>query len=168
MLDGQAVAAPTAAGLAALNGPALSKADAGWYRKLGKRRGLGQVNVRIADLISRLMLRLAPLPGLSFLQTYVQSARGMKTRFGQRKGDYEAYLAAGRGAIDEVGNEVGGPREKGSGRQAAEGEGGYDYDDQYDYDESDSFSSDSMDYLEDDYPASDENNTYYDDDYKSY
>lgn len=128
--------------------------------------------MRMAGLLARVMVRLAALPGLSFLQTYVTSARGMKARFGQRKGDYEAYLAAGTNAYGEVRTEVGGESRGGSG----EGHDGAEYD------EEDAYEEDYYDYEDDedpvdnaerrteaagDYPSSDEYHSYYDDDYRS-
>lgn len=112
-------------------------------------------------------MRLAAIPGLNFLQTYVVSARGMKTRFGQRKGDYEAYLAAGQDAVGDVREASGKPRSRNSG-QDEDFEEEYEYDYDYDdYDEEvDDFSGKRLG-PSDDYPRSDDYHSYFDDDYGS-
>lgn len=124
--------------------------------------------MRMAGLLARVMVRLAALPGLSFLQTYVTSARGMKARFGQRKGDYEAYLAAGQNAYGEVREGVGGEETESSG-EGGNVETEYDEDDYYEYDEYEDEVDDVGRRSEatGDYPSSDEYHSYFDDDYRS-
>ena len=124
---------------------------------------------RISSLISGVMVKLGALPGLGFLQSYVMSARGMKTRFGQRKGDYETYITSGRSAIGDVRDASGRPRRQVNQDVDAEDHmDDDDYMDDYDDYDEDSVSMDSVDNFEDDYPASDQYNTYYNDDYGSH
>jgi hypothetical protein len=124
--------------------------------------------IKITELISGIMMRLAAIPGLSFLQTYVMSARGMRTRFGQRQGDYEAYIAAGQSAMDDVREARGQPR-RSDGPQGHGGRSEESEYDEYDYEyEGDSVGADSSVEFDDDYPAADDYNSYHDDDYRSH
>jgi hypothetical protein len=132
----------------------------------------GRIVMKISEFSSRLMLRLAHIPGLTFLQDYVISARGMKTRFGQRKGDYEAFIAAGRGAAGDIRDVSGKPRPQDVGDEEYEEDEIYeddaDYEDDYYDDDERSAATDGVDDSADDYPTSDEHITYYNDDYGSY
>ncbi len=126
---------------------------------------------KLAEIFTRLLGRLANIPGLRFIQDYMVEARGAGVAFGQRKGDYVAYMRHGQGALDDVGEMAG--RKKGG---RVEEDDDFDDDDyavdeiddlEYDSDESSTYDgySGTRDH---DYPPSDEYNAYYNDDYKSY
>lgn len=132
----------------------------------------------LAKTFERILNSLAQIPGLRFLQDYVMSAKGMQTRFGQRKGDYESYLQAARNAGGEMGNVAGGSKKKrgaGGTEGADDDDQDGDLDDEQNYDYYDDYEGDSNSELdqsdgkvayEDDYPASDDQKSYYDDDYR--
>ena len=128
--------------------------------------------MKFANAIMRIMNRLGAIPGLSFLGGYVIAAKTTHTRFGQRKGDYEAYLNNVRraggdvkgiadGSEDGGGMVVGVPESKDEDRPVE-----YDYYEDYE-DESGSYGAAprSTDGGYDDYPASDDATSYFDDDY---
>jgi hypothetical protein len=122
--------------------------------------------MKIVEVLVRVMSRLGDVPGLTFLGGYVVSAKAQHTRFGQRKGDYEAYINNVRGAGGIVREAAGGPGQAGD-DEVEDHDGGPVEHDDYDDDDDDfdsvygEGSNDSID----DYPASDENNSYFDDDY---
>ena len=125
------------------------------------------------NLLPACWVRLANIPGTPVHSDYMFEARGARVAFGQRKGDYVAYLRHGRGAVDDVG-EMAGRKKKGA---AVEGDDSFDGEeyDEYDVDDlDDSVYDDSSTYdsyraeNDPDYPQSDEFNAYYNDDYKDY
>ena len=125
--------------------------------------------MRLAETMIRIMNRLGAIPGLSFLGGYVVSAKASHTRFGQRKGDYEAYINNIRRAGSDVGELAGGANSGDMDEQEGEydelAEYEHEYDEEYEESEGDDYSV-GLD-LSDDYPASDENTSYFDDDYPS-
>ena len=94
----------------------------------------------------------------------------MRTRFGQRKGDYEAYISHAKGAGGDIRDAVGTPRRRGEqlDDEDEDYEDDYDYDDyEYDDDGDGEYAGRANDPI-DDYPVSDDDHTYYDDDYRSH
>lgn len=125
--------------------------------------------MKLAQVIAKSMMRLSSLPGMKFLQGYVLAARSVRTRYEQRRGDYEAYIGAGQGAAGEVRNAYGEPRQRGGAATDEDDEDqfseyGYAYDYEYEYDDDGDAQAASD---ADDYPASDDQTSYFDDDYRS-
>ena len=122
--------------------------------------------MNVTRVIERLMNRLGAIPGLSFLGGYVVSAKATHTRFGQRKGDYEAYVNNLRRAGGDVRELTGRGEEDGYDEEDEVGDSSLEEDYYDDYD-SDDFYRQSGSNPEDDYPASDDNISYFNDDYRS-
>jgi hypothetical protein len=109
------------------------------------------------------MIRLGSLPGLGFLQNYVFAARAMKSKFGDHVEDYEVYLSAGQDAMREA--KVGGKSSQtaGTAKESTSADGG-DTDVYDDYEWGD---TSAAYHPVDDYPTTDEQHRYYDDDYRA-
>lgn len=128
--------------------------------------------MRFSQLIISVMGRLGNIPGLRFLHSYITAAAGMKSRFGQRKGDYEGFIYQGTSAVTDVRDAVRGSRGGAAGSAADDDEDYDDYDEEFEedyydqYDDGDSVSSQGYQEPVDDYPASDDHNSYFDDDYR--
>ena len=122
--------------------------------------------MKIGQLMVRVMDRLGAIPGLSFLGGYVVSAKATHTRFGQRKGDYESYIRNVGRAGGDIREAVGGSGDEDDDEVEEPDEGLVAHDDYDDYDDESVRGEGGLDMV-DDYPASDEYNSYFDDDYPS-
>jgi hypothetical protein len=113
---------------------------------------------KLPSYVSGMMIKMGSLPGLGFLQNYVFAARAMKYQFGDHAEDYEVYLSVGQDII----HDAKGPGKKSQGEAtAAEGEDTDIYDDYEWGDTSAAY------HPVDDYPTSDDQHRYYDDDYRA-
>ena len=124
--------------------------------------------MKFSQLISGVMVKLAVIPGLGFLQGYVMAAKGMKTRFGQRVGDYEAYAAGATSAYQDVRGGEGSEEGVETGAEEEDWESESDQVvDYYDlYQDSDPLPQRGERYdQDDDYPSSDDYKSYHDDEY---
>ncbi|MEN1678606.1 MAG: hypothetical protein AAGJ46_03365 [Planctomycetota bacterium] len=134
------------------------------------------------EIFRRIIGKLGGIPGLSFLHGWVSSADVQQARFLQKKGDYEGWVhnarEAGRG-VGELAGHKGGGDEGGSASSPIDEDGSEDsiypsrpaefVEDYYDLYEGDSLSgneSDAGNLRVDDYPQSDDDVAYYDDDYR--
>lgn len=104
------------------------------------------------------MIKLGSLPGLGFLQNYVFAARAMKYQFGDHAEDYEVYLAVGQDIIGDVK----GTGKKSQGETAAAGADETDVYDDYEWGD-----TSAAYHPVDDYPTTDDQHRYYDDDYRA-
>ena len=112
----------------------------------------------LPSFVSGLMIKLGSLPGLGFLQNYVFAARAMKYQFGDHAEDYEVYLMVGQ----DVMNDLKGTDKKAQGEAPAAGNDEEDVYDDYEWGD-----SSAAYHPVDDYPTSDDQHRYYDDDYRA-
>ncbi|MGL4512206.1 MAG: hypothetical protein ACRCT8_03890 [Lacipirellulaceae bacterium] len=60
-------------------------------------------------VVAKILTQLSLLPGLAFLRNYVLEAHSTKVRLSQQKTKYEAWIAAGGGAIQDADEAIRGP-----------------------------------------------------------
>jgi hypothetical protein len=58
--------------------------------------------MKLVSLVEGIILKLSVIPGLGFLQSYVQELHGRQTQIQQRIGAYRGYVRAARDAGAEV------------------------------------------------------------------
>jgi hypothetical protein len=58
--------------------------------------------MKLVSLVEKVIVRLSVIPGLGFLQSYVQELHGRHTAIEQKIGAYRGYVRAARDAGAEV------------------------------------------------------------------